>query len=244
MADRARQAVRADQVAVTGPDLTDRQVGLDLTAAVQRAHQQGALRVGLGLLRGDPPLVHQPLHPGVVLGDLAERTVPQQVRAGVADVHQAHPLAGPEHRGQGAAHALELRVLLDHLAQPLVGAVHRVVQQGEQVGAGYVLVQPDDRTEHLGGGDLAGRRPAHAVGDRQQPRAGVAGVLVPLPDQPLVGSGGEAQHETHAVRALLRVDGVLSLMRRYFRSSMTVLPIRIGMPGWSGVGVVSRCRSR
>ncbi|MDH6134693.1 hypothetical protein P3T37_004097 [Kitasatospora sp. MAA4] len=42
----------------------------------------------------------------------------------------------------------------------------------------------------------------------------------------------------------LVMDGVLSLMRYYFRSSMTVLPIRIGIPGWSGVGVVSRCRSR
>lgn len=42
----------------------------------------------------------------------------------------------------------------------------------------------------------------------------------------------------------LVMDGVLSLMRYYFRSSMTVLPIRIGIPTCSGVGVVNRCRSR
>ncbi|GAA2134331.1 hypothetical protein GCM10009760_11520 [Kitasatospora kazusensis] len=78
-----------------------------------------------------------------------------------------------------------------------------------------------------------------------------------------MGSGGEAQHETHTDRVSLWIhpwarvrtasvprasvpvlDGVLSLMRYYFRSSMTVLPIRIGIPGWSGIGTVSRCRSR
>ncbi len=71
VADHPGQAVGADQIAVAGPHLTDGQVGLDLSAAAQRPHQQGALRVGGGLLLGDPALVHQPLHPGVVLGDLA-----------------------------------------------------------------------------------------------------------------------------------------------------------------------------
>jgi hypothetical protein len=33
-------------------------------------------------------------------------------------------------------------------------------------------------------------------------------------------------------------------MRDYFRSSMTVLPILMATPGWSGVGLVSRIRSR
>ncbi len=154
--------------------------------------------MGLGLLRGDPALVDQALHPGVVLGDLVEPAVAQQVGAGVADVDHAHPLAGPEHRGEGAAHAFELRVLLDHLAQALVGALHGVVQQGEQVGARDVLVEADDRAEDLGGRDLTGRRPAHAVGDGEQPGPGVAGVLVALTDQTLVGPGGEAQHEAHS----------------------------------------------
>ncbi len=209
VADRAGQAVGADQVPVAGPDLADRQVGLDLAAAVQGAHQQRALRVGLGLLGGDPALVDQPLHPGVVLGDLVEPAVPQQVGAGVADVHLAHPVAVPQQRGEGAAHAFELRVLLDHVPEPVVGGLHRVVEQRQQVGAGLFLVEADDRPEHLGGGDLTGRRPAHAVGHREQAGPGVAGVLVPLADQALVRAGGEAQHETHAVRALLRVELVL-----------------------------------
>ena len=69
--DDAGQAVGADQVAVAGADLADGEVGLDVVAAAQRAHQQGALRVGGGLLLGDAALVDQALHPGVVLGDLA-----------------------------------------------------------------------------------------------------------------------------------------------------------------------------
>ncbi|GAA1966107.1 hypothetical protein GCM10009738_47510 [Kitasatospora viridis] len=71
-----------------------------------------------------------------------------------------------------------------------------------------------------------------------------------------MGSGGETQHEAHATPAplcaarwsaaadwppaRLLLDGVLSLMRYYFRSSMTVLPIRIGTPTCSGIGCVSR----
>src|SRR5690606_13037320 len=84
--DHAGQAVGADQVPVAGPHLADRQVGLDVLAAAEGPHQQGPLRVGGRLLLGDPALVDQPLHPGVVLGDLRQDAVPQQVGAGVTDV--------------------------------------------------------------------------------------------------------------------------------------------------------------
>ena len=112
--DDAGQAVGADQVAVAGADLTDGEVGLDVVAAAQRAHQQGALRVGGGLFLGDAALVDQALHPGVVLRDLREDAVAQQVRARVADVYEAEPLAGPQQGGERGAHALQLGVLLDH----------------------------------------------------------------------------------------------------------------------------------
>lgn len=50
----------------------------------------------------------------------------------------------------------------------------------------------------------------------------------------------------------IRTLPTLSLARRgfaaplcdYFRSSMTVLPMRIGAPSGTGVGVVNRLRSR
>ncbi len=193
MGDHAGQAVGADQIAVAGPDLADRQVGLDVVAAAEGAHQQRALRVGGGFFLGDPALVHEPLHPGVVLGDLGENAVTQQVRARVADVHETEPLAGPQQRGEGRPHAFELGVLLDHGAQLVVGALHGRAEGGEDVGAGHVVVERDQGGDHLGGGDLARRLAAHAVGDGEQARTGVTGVLVALPDHALVRSGGEAQ---------------------------------------------------
>ena len=174
------------QIPVAGPYFPDGQVGFDVVAAAQRAHQQGALRVGGGLLLGDPALVDQPLHPGVVLGDLRELAVAQEVRAGVADVHETEPLARPQQGGERGAHALQLRVLLDHDAQLVVGALHGDAEGGEDVRAGDVLVELDDGGDHLGAGDLAGGLAAHAVGDREQAWAGVAGVLVVLADHAVV----------------------------------------------------------
>ena len=70
--DHPGQAVGAEQVAVADLGLAQGQVGIDLAAAVERPQQDRALRVGGGLLRGDPAVVHQRLHEGVVVGDLVE----------------------------------------------------------------------------------------------------------------------------------------------------------------------------
>ncbi len=193
VADDPAEAVGADEITVPGPHLPDGQVRLDVVAAAQRAHQQGALRVGGGLFLGDPALVDEALHPGVVLGDLGEDAVAQEVRAGVADVHEAEPLTGPQQGGERGAHAFELGVLLDHGAQLVVGALHGGAERGEDVGARHVVVERDEGGDHLGAGDLARRLAAHAVGDGEQPGAGVAGVLVALSDHALVRSGGETQ---------------------------------------------------
>ena len=50
LADHAGQPVGAEQVAVAGAGLAHREVGLDVLA-VERAQQQRALRVAVGLLR-------------------------------------------------------------------------------------------------------------------------------------------------------------------------------------------------
>lgn len=164
-----------------------------MLAAAQRAHQQRALRVGGGLFLGDAALVDEALHPGVVLRDLREHAVAQQVRARVADVYETEALAGPQQRGQGGPHALELGVLLDQGAQLVVGALDGGAERGEDVGAGDVVVEGDDGGDGLGGGDLTGGGAAHAVGDGEQAGTGVTGVLVALPDHALVRSGGETQ---------------------------------------------------
>src|SRR5205823_3633886 len=67
---------------------------------------------------------------------------------------------------------------------------------------------------------------AHAVGDGEQSRPGVDGVLVVVADETHVGAGGIPQHQGHE------------------RSSSTVLPIRIGVPIGTGVGPTTLERSR
>ena len=107
-----------------------------------------------------------------------------------------------------------------------------VESRSEQVAAGRVLVEAGEHADRDGGRDLAGRVAAHAVGDDEQPRPGVPGVLVDLPEEADVGAGGVAQRERHRRRP------------RYFRSSTTVLPMRIGTPILTGVGLVTLVRSR
>jgi hypothetical protein len=67
---------------------------------------------------------------------------------------------------------------------------------------------------------------AHPVRDREQARASVSRVLVPLTEEAYVRADRIAECECH------------------LRSSRTVLPMRIGTPGGTGVGWVTFCRSR
>jgi hypothetical protein len=70
VADHAGQAVATDEIAVTGAYLAKGQIKLDLSAAVQRPDDQRSVRVVLGLLGSDPPLVQQRLDERVVVGEL------------------------------------------------------------------------------------------------------------------------------------------------------------------------------
>ena len=81
------------------------------------------MRVDPGLLLGDPALVDQGLDEGVVVGELADLAVAEEVGAAVADVADAEPLAVEERDGGGGAGAVEARVLVDELGDPVVGAV-------------------------------------------------------------------------------------------------------------------------
>jgi hypothetical protein len=135
------QAVGAQQVPVPGPGFPHLQVRDDVGAAVQRPQQQRALRMGGGLIGADAPVIHQRLDQRVVVRDLVEGAVPQQVGAGVPDVAQGHPAAGPQHRRQGRAHAADGGVGLDHVVQPLVGGRDRLGEDAQQVASGAGPVQ-------------------------------------------------------------------------------------------------------
>ena len=92
--------------------------------------------------------------------------------------------------------------------------------------AGLVVVEVCQRGDHQLGGHLAGRVPAHAVGQGEQPRARVDGVLIVGAHQAAVAAGGIAKDEGHG------------------RNSITVLPICTGVPTGTRTAVVTFALSR
>ena len=73
----------------------------------------------------------------------------------------------------------------------------RIPQGTHQVVDAAVLVEVLQGADDDLAGHLAGRVPAHAVGDREQPGAGVHRVLVVASHQPPVGTDGVPQGQRH-----------------------------------------------
>ena len=178
------------------------------------------------LLGGDPALVDERLDEGVVLGDLGQLAVAQQIAAGVADVDEPKSVAREQDCGQRGAHAFEFGLGFDVRGDGRVALADRGVELAEQVAAGLVVVEVGQRGDHQLRGHLAGGVAAHAVGQGQQPRAGVHGVFVVGADQTAVAAGGVAKDQGHG------------------RSSITVLPIRTGVPIGTRTAVVTFALSR
>ena len=221
----AGQPVGADQIAVASGDLPDGQGRVDL-GAVQRAQQQRALWVVGRFLLGDPAVIDERLHEGVVMGQLVQDATPVEVGAGVADMRHPEPAAVKEQGRQSGAHAVEFGVLVHNVGDRAVAVAGGLCQGAQQVSAGVPLVQRHEGGYHQPGCHVTGRVPAHSVGDYQQGVAGVDRVLVAGPDQSAIAARRVGQ------------------LMRHGRSSMTVRPMRIGTPMGTGVGVVTRARSR
>jgi hypothetical protein len=185
LGDHVGQPVGAQQVPVAEHRLAHGQVGLRVGAALQRPHDQRPLRMGRRRLRAQPALVDQRLDQSVIAGDLLEVIVAQQVGARVADVAQRHLRARPQQRGQRGAHALDGRVGHAHLVQRVVRGGYRAGQRSEH-GLAVVqvlVVERGDRRDRDRAGDLTRGMPAHAVGDREEVRTRVRGILVALPEE-------------------------------------------------------------
>ncbi len=217
----AAGAVAAQQQPVAGLELDVEEVGLGLAHAVERPEDEVAVRVDPRLVLGDPALVDQGLDEGVVLGQLAELLVAEEVGAAVSDVAHAEPLPVEEGDGGGGAGAVEGGLLVDELADPVVGPVDGARHLAEQV-VGGLLVQLAQLLDGRARRDVAPGRAADAVAHGHHPGPDVAGVLVVLADPADVGDRRvvEAQH--------------------HFLSSRIVLPIRTWVPSVSVVGWVIR----
>ncbi len=179
-----------------------------------------------GLLLGDATVVDERLHEGVVMGELMQDAIAIQVGAGVADMRHPEPAAVEEQRRHRGAHAVEFGVLMDDVGDRGVAVPRRLCQRAQQVSAGVPIVQGHEGRHHQAGCHVTGRVSTHAVGDHQQRVAGEHRILVTGPDQATIAARREGE------------------LMRHGRSSMTVRPIRIGTPIGTGVGVVTRTRSR
>lgn len=178
--DNAGQAVGAQHPAVADDGLADRLVGGHVGLRVAEDLQDDvAVGVVLGFLGRDLAGVDQVLHEGVVGRDLRERVAAQHVGARVADVDHREAVAGAHERDAGGAQALEVTVAARAVGELLVCVEEGLAQEGEhRVCRVRVRVEGDEVREGYRGGDVAACGTAHAVGEDQQVRAGVAGVLV------------------------------------------------------------------
>ena len=102
----------------------------------------------------------------------------------------------------------------------------RGVELAQQIAARLVVVEVGQRGDHQLGGDFTGGVTAHPVGEREQPRTGIHRVFVVRAHQATVAAGGVSKHECHG------------------RSSITVLPIRTGVPIGTRTAVVTFALSR
>ena len=107
-----------------------------------------------------------------------------------------------------------------------VALADRGVELGKQIAAGLVIVEVGQRGDHQLRGHLARGVAAHPVGQREQARACVHRVLVVGADQTAVAASGVSKHQCHG------------------RSSITVLPIRTGVPIGTRTAVVTFALSR
>jgi hypothetical protein len=153
------------------------------------------------LLHGQPSLVDEGLHVGVVVGDLEQLSVPHEVGPGVADVHQRQPGARPPERGQRGG-GLPLVRRRGDLADRPVGLADRVGERAEQIrGRHGQRFQRFERGH--GRRTRQATRTADPVGHGQKSRSRVRGVLVARAHQPQLRAGGVPDPE-HGCRLVHR----------------------------------------
>ncbi|MPM88835.1 hypothetical protein SDC9_135939 [bioreactor metagenome] len=173
------------------------------------------------------------------MGDPDEAAPAQPVHPGVADVDHRQVVAVEGGGGDGRAHPVQCRVVGGEIGDQLVGVVDPLGDPAQQVlpdrgvgGAGQLLVEGAQPGHGDGGGEVAGSGTPHAVGDHQQVRGGVAGVLVVLADQPDLGvcRVSEGQRHTHGssfriVRPILISSAGPMIVAPVIRRPFTNVPL-------------------
>ena len=190
--DDAGESVGAEQPAVAGERRHHEEVELRVVVHVaEHAHEHRAAGVEARLFRGDAPGVDETLHEGVVGGDLRQLVVAVEVDARIADVTDDGVVIDHDDRADGGAEPGELGAILGGADEVAGGGCRGGLEGRLRVIRGREgLVEPLELLDGDGGCHVAAGVTAHAVGDGEQVRAGVAGVLVVGPDLPGVGDRG------------------------------------------------------
>ena len=203
--DHRREPVRADQVHVARPGAIGHRVHLDLRLGAESPRDDRTLRMVLGLRVREPPLPAQLLDQRMVGGEELQLTVAPPVRAAVADMGEAQFVAVQQSRGEGRPHARSRGVRLREPVDPRVCILGDPAQVG--LGRDFDLGVGGERLRRDPRGDLPRLGPAHPVGDGEERRVRVVGVLVRASLPADVGSVGLLDYGEH-----LRRSGVHELV--------------------------------
>ena len=174
----APEAVSAEQDDVAGADRhaaghVDRRIG----ETTEAAEDLVAIRMLRRLLRLDRALVEQILDLRVVLGLRDHLRAAKQIQPRIADVRPVRAILLQDARDARCAWRLDQAELLRIMAERLVRAHHRVMQEQERIAQHrlrFILEALDQNAHHDLRGDLATGVAAHSIGgDHDQAVAAV-----------------------------------------------------------------------
>ena len=158
----------------------------------EHTHHHIALRMVLRLLLGDTTGINQMLNITMILGHLAECTVTQQIRAGVADMGEHPVIVHQSDGGHRRTHAGKL-ALMPRLADNGVmrrhdGGLHHRGDRGDILLA-ILTLDMRQRPDGDSGCRIASGMAAHTVADGHKMLAGKRGILIVRTHRANVGHG-------------------------------------------------------
>ena len=169
------QPIAAEHEHVVTPHALMREIDLHVRLRAERLQNDVAAVAHLGFFDRDLAGLDELLHQRLILRDLDRDAVAHQVRSTVADLSEVERVAEQPGDRRGRAHAAKLGVIARVMVDRRVRDFSRRLERADErdglrrrpVAPSTAHLLEHDFDRHLAG-DLAGGRPAHAVGDHEQ----------------------------------------------------------------------------
>jgi len=178
------QAVAAQQEDIAAPDRLHRHLHLDVRFRAKGLQDDVAALAERGFLFGQLTGLDELLHQRLVLRELGRGTIAQEVRAAVPDLRYVERVLEQCSNSRGRAHPAQLGLVHCLLEDRPVGLFRGPRQFLDQVGrgdaglTGQLLAQvPEHDVDRGGGRHFAGGRASHPVGNHEQRRGRIGGLL-------------------------------------------------------------------